>query len=68
MELTPAQLATLKADILANTTTIPAGQPWSGAFVGGEKGVLYKLGLNATLSSGRVLTIQARLQLIPDYY
>lgn len=34
MSLTPAQLATLKADIAANTNTIPAGQPWSGAFVG----------------------------------
>lgn len=29
-----AQLATLKADIAANVNTIPAGQPWSGSFVG----------------------------------
>jgi hypothetical protein len=34
MALTAAQLATLKADILANTATIPAGQPWTGAFAG----------------------------------
>lgn len=34
MPLTPAQLATLKADILANTNAIPAGYPWSGSLVG----------------------------------
>ncbi len=34
MALTPAQLATLKTDIDANTNTIPAGQPWTGAFAG----------------------------------
>lgn len=34
MPLTPAQLATLKADVQANTATIPAGQPWSGIFAG----------------------------------
>lgn len=34
MALTPAQLAALKADILANTATIPAGQPWTNAFAG----------------------------------
>ena len=32
--LTAAQLTTLKADIAANTNTIPAGQPWSGSFAG----------------------------------
>lgn len=34
MPLTPAQLATFKTAILANTGTIPAGFPWSGGFVG----------------------------------
>lgn len=34
MPLTAAQLATLKAAIAANSATIPAGQPWSGAFAG----------------------------------
>lgn len=34
MHLSPAQLAALKAHILANTATIPAGHPWSGGFVG----------------------------------
>lgn len=34
MPLTSAQLTTLKADIAANTNTIPAGQPWTGAFAG----------------------------------
>lgn len=34
MPLTPAQQATLKTNILANTSTIPAGQPWTGAFAG----------------------------------
>ncbi len=34
MPLTPAQLVTFKAAILANTTTIPAGYSWSGSFVG----------------------------------
>jgi hypothetical protein len=34
MPLTPAQLATLKANIAANTATIPAGQPWTGSFAG----------------------------------
>jgi hypothetical protein len=32
--LSAAQLPTFKAHILANTATIPAGYPWSGAFVG----------------------------------
>jgi len=32
--LSPAQIATLKAHIEANTNTIPAGFPWSGAFAG----------------------------------
>lgn len=32
--MTPAQLATFRTAILAQTATIPAGQPWSGAFVG----------------------------------
>jgi hypothetical protein len=32
--LTFAQLAALKADIAANANTIPAGQPWTGAFAG----------------------------------
>lgn len=34
MPLTPAQLATLKANIAANANTIPAGQPWTGSFAG----------------------------------
>ena len=34
MKMTNAQLATLKANIAANANTIPAGQSWSGAFVG----------------------------------
>lgn len=34
MSMTAAQLATLKAAILANTSTIPAGQPWTGEFSG----------------------------------
>jgi hypothetical protein len=34
MALTVAQLQTLKADILANANTIPAGQPWTGSFAG----------------------------------
>lgn len=34
MHLSSAQLATFKTNILANTATIPAGQPWSGGFVG----------------------------------
>lgn len=34
MHLTAQQLATFKTNILANTATIPAGQPWSGGFVG----------------------------------
>lgn len=33
MNLTPAQLATLKAAILANTNAIPAGQPFAGVQV-----------------------------------
>jgi len=32
--LSPAQIATLKAHILANTNAIPAGFPWSGSFAG----------------------------------
>lgn len=32
--LTPSQLATLKAHIAANTSTIPTGQPWTGSFGG----------------------------------
>jgi hypothetical protein len=34
MALTTSQLTALKAAIAANTNTIPAGHPWSGAFVG----------------------------------
>lgn len=34
MPLTTQQYATLKADILANAGTIPAGQPWTGSFAG----------------------------------
>lgn len=34
MALTPAQRVTLKAHILANANTIPAGYSWSGGFVG----------------------------------
>ncbi len=34
MPLSAAQLQTLKTDIAANTGTIPAGQPWTGPFVG----------------------------------
>lgn len=34
MELTEQQKVDLKADILSNTNTIPAGYPWSGSFVG----------------------------------
>ena len=34
MALTPAQLLLLKADILANVATIPAGQPWTNGFAG----------------------------------
>lgn len=34
MPLSTAQLTALKADLLANTATIPAGQPWTGAFAG----------------------------------
>lgn len=34
MALTPAQLATFKTDILANTNTIPAGMANAGSFVG----------------------------------
>lgn len=34
MSLSPAQLAVLKTDILANTATIPAGYPWTGGFAG----------------------------------
>lgn len=34
MDLTKAQLQAWKADIAANTGTIPAGQTWSGAFAG----------------------------------
>lgn len=34
MVLTPAQLSMLKADIIANANTIPAGQPWTGSFGG----------------------------------
>ena len=34
MPLTAAQKATFKTDILANTATIPAGQPWTGSFAG----------------------------------
>lgn len=34
MPLTTAQLQTLKADIAANNTTIPAGIPDAGSFVG----------------------------------
>jgi hypothetical protein len=34
MSLTPAQLTALKTDALANTNTIPAGQPWTGSFSG----------------------------------
>lgn len=34
MPLSPEQLATLKADILVNVNTIPAGMPNAGAFVG----------------------------------
>jgi len=34
MPLTPAQLVTLKTNIVANATPIPAAQPWSGTFAG----------------------------------
>lgn len=34
MPLTNGQLTTLKTNIVANTATIPAGQPWSGSFAG----------------------------------
>lgn len=34
MALTVAQLQALKADVMANTGTIPAGQPWTDAFAG----------------------------------
>lgn len=34
MALTTQQYAALKADILANAGTIPAGQPWTGSFAG----------------------------------
>jgi hypothetical protein len=34
MALTTAQLQSLKADVLANVGTIPAGQPWTDAFGG----------------------------------
>lgn len=34
MALTTAQLQALKADIAANAGTIPAGQPWTGAYAG----------------------------------
>lgn len=34
MSLTTTQLQALKADILANAGTIPAGQPWTGSFGG----------------------------------
>lgn len=34
MPLTPAQLITFKAAILAQTATIPASQPWTGTFAG----------------------------------
>lgn len=34
MPLTSAQKAALKADILANTAPIPAGQPWTNSFAG----------------------------------
>lgn len=34
MALTAAQLLTLKSDLAVNVGTIPAGQPWSGSFVG----------------------------------
>jgi hypothetical protein len=34
MPLTAAQLAALKADVLANTWTIPAGQTWTNTFAG----------------------------------
>lgn len=34
MPLSPAQSATLKSDVAANTATIPAGQPWTGSFGG----------------------------------
>lgn len=34
MTLTTAQLQTLKADIAANTSAIPAGQPWTGIYAG----------------------------------
>lgn len=44
MALTASQLATLKADIAANTSTIPAGQPWTGSFAGQQ--------VNAVTDSG----------------
>ena len=34
MPLTAAQKTTLKADILANQATIPAGQPWTNSYAG----------------------------------
>ena len=34
MPLSPAQSATLKSDVAANTAVIPAGQPWTGSFGG----------------------------------
>ena len=34
MPLTPAQLPSLKANILANANTIPAGETWTGSFAG----------------------------------
>lgn len=36
MALTPAQLATLKTNIIANTNTIPAGMANAGSFVGAQ--------------------------------
>lgn len=63
MQLSPSQLVTFKAAIAANTATIPAGQPWSGGFVGVQvKDVPNNSDGNAAVAGWYNLTAS------PDYY
>lgn len=51
MPLTPAQKTALKADIAANTNTIPVGQPWTNSFANAQiNAIPNDSGGNATIA------------------
>lgn len=63
MPLTPAQNTLLKADIAANTATIPADQPWSNSFAGVQVNAIPNTGDgNATIAGWYSQTAA------PDYF